>query len=199
MLKTLINNLKGNLIFYILVFVLGYNVDKIFPYSYFVISKEVNIVDVFSIFTTVFLALYISRIIEMQKDQKKYEKEIVFNKINELCRVISCLKELIHKNNVDLGTLNYHIKMSFTLTKFINQILQNYNIYNSPAYMESVLNEIRKVRGILTTTPIDSKSVDINISSNIVTYSSAIINSSFQKLSNIENLVTEWQLEINKA
>ena len=49
-------------------------------YGYFVLSKEVSIIDAFSLFATIGCAIYIARILEKEVQDKRVEKDLYLKK-----------------------------------------------------------------------------------------------------------------------
>lgn len=73
-------------------------------WSYFNISKEINLIDVLGIIVNLFLAYFISKILEKKNTEHRIEKDIVIEKLMTISKISS--KVLIIDNKFNFAKAN---------------------------------------------------------------------------------------------
>lgn len=74
---------------------LGYITNS---YEYFVIEKNINLVDLFNLIITIFIAFYFSFYLQKQTEKDKMEKDFIMNKLYPILRDCESLKSFVRSN-----------------------------------------------------------------------------------------------------
>lgn len=85
-----------NIIIYIIIFSIGCCCGKLIDWGYFVLNKEISIIDAISLFLTIGCAIYISKVLEKEVQDVRIEKEMF---ISQVGNTESPLVELGNKLN----------------------------------------------------------------------------------------------------
>ena len=134
-------------IFTIIVFIIGYISKSFFDIPYFMIDKKINAVELFSIFTTIFVGFIVSSVLSKQETQDKFEKEILLN----LSREIIVGVENLRTESIDgqikyqiavahIKSLNMKVKELFDCINLMNMNLDNYNREYFISYLKNIRN-----------------------------------------------------------
>ena len=100
--------------------VLGQYIENI---AFFTYSHEISLIDVISLIVTVFMAWYVSRILEKSIQDKRTEKDLILSKIDEVDQAINSLILL----NSSESTVSY-VKVVHILTKSRKWSVRFWNI-----------------------------------------------------------------------
>lgn len=76
---------------------LGYITNS---YEYFSIEKEINLVDLFNLIITIFIAFYFSNYLQKQTEQNKIEKDFIINKLKPILKDCESIKNCVENNNL---------------------------------------------------------------------------------------------------
>lgn len=69
-----------NIIIYIIIFSIGCCCGKLIDWGYFVLNKEISIIDAISLFLTIGCAIYISKVLEKEVQDVRIEKEMFISR-----------------------------------------------------------------------------------------------------------------------
>jgi hypothetical protein len=89
-----------NVIILILILCIGICIGKLLNWGYFELSKEIKIIEAISIFTTIGVAIYITRIIENEVQASRIEKNLFITKITELESLLKIIEDTIEEKDV---------------------------------------------------------------------------------------------------
>lgn len=70
-----------NIIIYIIIFSIGCCCGKLIDWGYFVLNKEISIIDAISLFLTIGCAIYISKVLEKEVQDVRIEKEMFISQV----------------------------------------------------------------------------------------------------------------------
>lgn len=99
-----------NIIIYIIIFSIGCCCGKLIDWGYFVLNKEISIIDAISLFLTIGCAIYISKVLEKEVQDVRIEKEMFISLLvktsilKQPCRYVhsySCIYALFAFRSVD--------------------------------------------------------------------------------------------------
>lgn len=128
---------------------LGYITNS---YEYFSIEKEINLVDLFNLIITIFIAFYFSNYLQKQTEQNKIEKDFIINKLKPILKDCENLKSSIKNSNLDRKKIDNLLSNISNGLYYSNQFStlcrKNIEISNLKIKMFSVKKNItEKVKG----------------------------------------------------
>jgi hypothetical protein len=166
-----------NVIILILILCIGICIGKLLNWGYFELSKEIKIIEAISIFTTIGVAIYITRIIENEVQESRIEKNLFITKITELESLLKIIEDTIDEKDVSYRKINSRIH-SFRLIK--KSIFESINGNFKQVASEKIAGIEGRIsysttllKRLLTETPIDNKEKEpeITLVSGVVNYS----------------------------
>lgn len=178
--------------------VLGQYIENI---AFFTYSHEISLIDVISLIVTVFMAWYVSRILEKSIQDKRTEKDLILSKIDEVDQAINSLILL----NSSESTVSY-VKVVHILTKSRKWSVRFWNIidqkYKGLSNKEkdnytSMLNKMREANILCTYTPPTSVDENILIVDGEITYSNARKYEIDIKLESIRDDLIDFKMKVN--
>ena len=92
-----------NIIIYIIIFSIGCCCGQLIDWGYFVLNKEISIIDAISLFLTIGCAIYISKVLEKEVQDVRIEKEMFISQVEN---TESPLVELGNKLNSTTYTVS---------------------------------------------------------------------------------------------
>ena len=178
--------------------VLGQSIENI---AFFTYSHEISLIDVISLIVTVFMAWYVSRILEKSIQDKRTEKDLILSKIDEVDQAINSLILL----NSSESTVSY-VKVVHILTKSRKWSVRFWNIidqkYKGLSNKEkdnytSMLNKMREANILCTYTPPTGVDENILIVDGEITYSNARKYEIDIKLESIRDDLIDFKMKVN--
>lgn len=203
----LMKNLKNKILIIsigITLIILGYAIAKYINTPYFVLSKEIDISNLINIAITIWLAIFITDILEKKNNDNRIEKDMMISRIEDLYHITSSIQ-------VESNTGQIHLSEASSALKRINTSLSSvYKLIEKCHFVisEEIKNKLKKclsdLRDLLTSTPaisqdkLNSKDIPIEIKESIVYYNKERISQIEVKIETLKNLLIELQIEINK-
>lgn len=169
-----IKNNKGVLLIILIFFVIGFIIGRITDWSYFVFDNKISVIDVLSLAITSFLAIYIAKIIEREKQNAQSAKQSYIDKLIQCEQLLFTITNLIEEKNVSYGKINntvhiFRIKLNNTI-EYITEKDDHFKNFEIDKNM--LENKTKELKDLLTNTPIDkTDKSNIVIRNNKVTYS----------------------------
>lgn len=169
-----IKNNKGVLLIILIFFVIGLIIGRITDWSYFVFDNKISVIDVLSLAITSFLAIYIAKIIEREKQNAQSAKQSYIDKLIQCEQLLFTITNLIEEKNVSYGKINntvhiFRIKLNNTI-EYITEKDDHFKNFEIDKNM--LENKTKELKDLLTNTPIDkTDKSNIVIRNNKVTYS----------------------------
>ena len=164
---------KGLICFSLLAggFIIGKFVNII---QVFQVDKDINLVELTSVFVNILLVIYISTVIDKNKQDTRIEKDILIKRVEEISKA---LDETVQKTLLGQTTVQEAASQIKTTNIAIDAIYklmeENKRFSNSDLKIELKSN-IKKIRSLLTTTPINLKdkvqksNMSIEVKNNII-------------------------------
>lgn len=92
-------------------------------YSYFQFAKELNIIDIFTLLFTIFIAFYLTEFIQKNIENKRFEKDLLISNINPILLITSSLKNSIQNRSLNVASTKSELRN-------ISNSLHNLEIYS---------------------------------------------------------------------
>jgi hypothetical protein len=177
-----------NLTLVLIVFCIGLTFGKLLNWGYFELTKDISIIDALTLFTTIGVAIYITKILEKEVQESRIEKGLYISKISEFESKLKTIEDLISEKDPSYGKVNSRIHSCRLIKKSIfDSIYGNFKSDKTNTIKDfdrNITNCLSSLKRLLTDTPIITASnSDITLVSGIVNYSS--------------NRIIEVNIEIN--
>ena len=177
-----------NIIIYIIIFSIGCCCGKLIDWGYFVLNKEISIIDAISLFLTIGCAIYISKVLEKEVQDVRIEKEMFISQVEN---TESPLVELGNKLN------------STTYTR--HKLFKKIDSFKKSEFKVDDIKEVldtnyKRLKPLLTDTSVMSKSPpDIEVKRGKITYSPERIVEIQENLQTIQDEFFKLKIIINRA
>lgn len=189
-----------NTIIYFLIFCVGCCFGELIDWGYFILSKEISIIDALSLFLSIGCAIYIARVLEKDVQDDRIEKDMF---ISQVVNIETPLIELSNKLNGSTynDIISLYSKSNTTRHKLFKKI-QTFK------KSEFKVEEIRKtldvgykqLKPLLTDTAVVPDSTpDIEVKRGKITYSSQRVVEIQECLQNIQDELFKLKILINRA
>jgi len=182
------------------IFGFGFVAGKAMSFPSFSIENKVNLVDATSILVTIFVAWYISVIIEKEKEEGRTEKNLILKRTDEVCQLIDRAQQRVNTGSFPLQEATSSLKRVYISLKTISKILIQTRIKTDVNVRNEITACTRRLRELLTSTPINgSSNTAVKVIDGVVHLSQnriAEIENEFDKLK--DNILL-LEISINKA
>ena len=144
-------------VFFLIVFFVGCCIGKLFNWGYFIIDKDVSIIEAISLFVSVGCALYIAKTIEKERENQRFEKDIFIEQLVLAEKPLLWLEE-----NIKIQSTYNDIIYSFTSSKIKSyKLFERLDVYLGDTrkkkiieYKERISSNLNELKPLLTDTPI---------------------------------------------
>lgn len=183
-----------NIILVIIIFCIGATFGKLLNWGYFELSKDLSIIDALTLFTTIGVAIYITKNLEKEVQENRIEKDLFISKISELETKLKVIEDLVAEKDSSFNKVVCRVHACrLAKNSIFNSINGNFHKSKSNTFDEfdnNISACINSLRRLLTDTPINSTSTsDIYLVNGVVNYSpNRIIEVNVEINSLMENL-----------
>jgi hypothetical protein len=186
----------------ILIFCIGLIVGKLLDWSYFKLTKDISIIEAFTLISTIGAALYISKILEKEVQDKRIEKDLHISKISEIESLLIIIEDLIENKDSSYHKINSRIHTCRIIkTSIFNSLQENFKKITSKKIQEfenSITYSINSLKRLLTETPTESgKMEEITLKNGMVTYSTNRISEINIEINSIRENIFKLKVRIN--
>ena len=195
-----IKRIISNPILCVVVFVLGIAFGSVGNWCglSFKTTIDFNLFDVISMTVTVALAIYIADVIESDIQKSQVGKSIWVNRFETIETLCNKLSDNLLQKDIDyliVVNINHHLRSKLT---HIKESFKERNIgLEDDKDFILLMKNIKKLKDLLTNTPIDKKDVSkIEMRNGIVKYSSARISEIQQLIHRIDNNIFQIKLKL---
>lgn len=144
-------------VLFLIVFFVGCCIGKLLNWGYFIIDKDISIIEAISLFVSVGCALYIAKIIETERESQRFEKDIFIEQLVLVEKPLLTLEE-----EIKIQSTYSDIIYSFTSTKIKSRkLFERLDVYLDDNRKEEIINYKRRIlsnlnelKPLLTDTPI---------------------------------------------
>ncbi|HEX8350206.1 MAG TPA: hypothetical protein VF598_09595 [Hymenobacter sp.] len=175
-------------------------------YNYFSIEKDINIIDVFTLLGTVFLAYYIPAVIDRRGQNTRVEKDIILGKINEYNTAIEDLMRSVRSGSIDYSGAAASLQNVTLLIARINRYATKIGI-SIETHRKAISIQVRQIRNLITGTLTQEESQEyldrgevlpLSVIDNKITFSKARINEIMREEILLENHVFNLIMSVNR-
>ena len=191
---------------FVIIFSIGICVGKLFDFGYFVLSKDISIIDAISLFVTVGCAIYITKVLEKEVQDDRIEKDLYLIQVNKIEQFLNEIENSIDEENIPYSKIvSSYSNANKMKTKFFQRISNKTTSHLNNTALNNIKDEFDKkfrwLKRILTYTPSIDDDIDneINISSGIISYSSERILTIKKELDYIYDKIFEIKIIINRG
>ncbi len=160
----------------ILVFGVGVTLGKLLNWGYFIIDKNLSVIDALNFFATIGVAIYVATVIERNHRIQEKERDIHDSKIQEIELLISDILEVVDAEKIKYSMIISRVHRIGIIKGFLYKELENKQPYKGNSEVVSLTNTITedhiKLKRLLTETPIHTSGTqEIKLSKGMVVYS----------------------------
>lgn len=166
-----------NIIIGILIFTAGATIGELLDWGFFELSKDISIIDALTLIATIGVAIYITKFLEKETQDKRVEKELYINKICELESSLKIIEDLIDSKDSSYNKINYRIHSCRIIKNSIfDNIINNFKGDKSgkiKSFENSITESMSSLKRLLTDTPSsNTSSQNISLKKGLINYSS---------------------------
>lgn len=170
-------------------------------FSLFTYSYEISLMDAITLLGTALMAWYVARVLEKNIQDKRLEKDLILNKIDEVDQAINALINLNSSGDEIAYVKVVHLlqKSRKWSSRFWSIIDKKYKpLYKKEKNRyDDMMVKIRQVNRLCTYTSPAGNDQDIRILDGIITYSDNRKYELDSKLESIRDDLLEFKLEVN--
>lgn len=188
------------LVIAIIIFVSG----LIIGYSYvsnsiFTLSKEINLIQLGTLLTTLFGVVFISFYLDRQKEITKMQREILLKRVDDLYETISDLYPIAENGPCEVSTINYKLKQMNLEMQRVNKVINRVKNIECE-FTTNCMGLHKDLRDLMTNTPPRDKQStepqDIKVEKGKVSFSVSRKAQIETLLDRIETLLLEQHLQV---
>lgn len=163
------------------------------------ISLETPIFDVFTLFVTIILAIYVASVLEKENQNSQFSKQMYITKIEQNESVLSSINDYIEQDTILLSRINNIILRYRIIQNTLHTSLkENDKKGNFIPDCKAIEDSVKELNILLTMTPIDSKETsNIKITNGVITYSDKRKTEITTCLCKIDTLFFKMKYKIN--
>ena len=192
---------KYYLILFFVAFGIGFTISKLTNFGYFIIKKDISIIEALTFFVTIGLGIYIAKVLQKEIQDKRVEKDIIFRRFDEVNNMISNLSQLIQEKDINFLKIVSTISNTNKTIQNIHKVLKAIKISVSKDLEYDIQINIANLRKLLTLTPPiedERKEKPIVINNDIVIYSEKRKIEIETEIESFKNNLLYIQLNLNK-
>lgn len=172
---------------------------------WFVYGNDISLFDVFELCITSAIGIYIASSLQTNLESRRYEKDIIFSRIDYIDNSLDALlSEIMSNPTVSVFRLNGTVGSCRKIWSKVSQLFRDryakeYNLETLMCFAKKLQNEMILVSKLSTGMEISgNQETNIMVKDNLCTYSEKRRNEILSEMSNIKNLITDIKLEINR-
>lgn len=183
----------------------GVVAGKLINIKYFQIEEKVNLIDILSICVTLFAAWYISSILEIEKQDKRTEKDLIIRRTEDIYKLIDDSNQKIITGSIPFQDATSHLKRIHISIKSIYKVLIKTGLNPEPVLKTQLNSNTRKLRDLLTNTPmitpqqIQNSNLPIAVVNGIIHLNQNRIAEIETEYDKLKDNILELQIGINKS
>lgn len=188
---------------YLSVFFAGFIVSKFIDFPHFEISKSIDLVNILSLFVTIWLAILITTIFEKRNGDYRIEKDLIINRIGNIFEIASTLQIESITGKIPFTEAASSIKRINTALVSIYKIVDKCHFDISDLIQQKLSSNLSELRETLTNTPrlseeqIIATELPIEIKDGMIYFNRDRIAQIEVKFDNLKDILLELQIEIN--
>jgi hypothetical protein len=178
-----------------IIFCIGFTFGKLFDYWwYFEFSKEISIIDALTLFVTIGLALYITKVLEKETQDIRIKKDLYIAKISELEDFLSSFESLMEEPNIFYTKINNRIHSSrIKKNSIFATIRDDFKLINANELEKAISNDMNLLKQFLTGT----NTIQLSVKKDIANYSEERKVEIYTKINAIKETFFKMKIMIN--
>jgi hypothetical protein len=165
----------------VLSFAVGMTVGKLTDWGYFELSREISIIEALTLFTTIGLAIYISRVLEREAEYVRVVRGLYLSKISEIEVILRSLEGLLEDSRLMHVTLVARIQSCRTrktrlcesIRASMHKTFKRGNLSEIDEFESNLSDGIIRLKYLMTeTTRSESDDAEICLENGVISYSS---------------------------
>lgn len=196
-------NLLSKIIIGVLLLLLGVVIGKFINFPHFVISKDIDLVNILSIIVTIGLAVAITTFFDKRKSDYRTEKDLIIKRVDDIYNICSILQTEAISGNIEYTEAAYSIKRINVAIKSVYGLINMSNFNVEDETKTNFKTSISELKDILTNTPMISEKevklseIPISVKNGVIHFNRERISQIEMKFDKLKNLLLEWQIKIN--
>lgn len=197
-------NLLSKIVISILLILLGLIIGKFINFPHFVISKEIDLINILSIIVTIGLAVAITTFFDKRKSDYRTEKDLIIKRVDDIYNICSVLQIEAVSGEIEYTDVAYSIKRINVSINSVYGLINKTNFNVEKEIKSTFKTSISELRDILTNTPLISEKevelsdIPISVKNGVIHFNRERISHIEMKFDKLKNLLLEWQIIINK-
>lgn len=185
------------------IFVFGFVIGKIINFPFFEMDKNINLVHIASLGTTVLIAILVSKVINKETQECRVEKDLLIKKLDDLLGLIETIHSDIFKKEIDYSSAAATIKRIRGSLTYILEITKQVPILIEKDLLEGITNTISELKDKLTNTPsnleTDIENLPLKVKNGIIHIHKDRLTLVEGVIGKLKNQILSLQLVINKG
>lgn len=165
-----------NILTFLIIFSIGAVFGELLDWGYFELSKEISVIDALTLFTTLGIAIYITKTLEKEVNDGRIEKDLFLAKISEIELTLDRIEDIVEEKDCSYNKVNNRIH---SCRKIKNIIFQSISDTFSPktssklkVFEPDISSGLNSLKRLLTDTPkSESETSQIKLENGCANYS----------------------------
>jgi hypothetical protein len=185
------------------IFISGLIFQRLIDFSYFEISKEIDLVNVFSLLVTIWLAIIVATVIDKQRSNLRNEKDLIIKKVETIFEVVEIIQTNTNKGSFVYSDAASLIKRLNTSLQTIYKVLDKTKLKIKNETKLKFKSTIGELRDLLTNTPksgefkLVGEKPPLVVKDGILEMNNSRISIIESKCEQLKNQLLELEIEIN--
>lgn len=190
---------KNQWMIYIALLSIGILIGDCIDYGYFVLDRNISVIDALSLFITFGLTWYISTILDKQSRNRQQESSLVVEQIEEIEELLKEINVLIHQES-SYNEINLKIHCIGLVKQNVFDYLKKHGDKGEiNKFEESFKKSIKDIKDLLTNTPIDKNDISkITIKKGIVKYTDARVKEISTEMYSFKTALFKLKVHVTK-
>lgn len=201
-MKNLGNRISTLVLFFTFI-IFGFIISRYINIPHFQVSQNIDIANLLSILTTIWLAFFITNVLEKKNSDSRIEKDLIIARVAALYEIAETLQIELGTGKVALTEVASSIKRINTSLQSIYKIVTICNFDIEDDLKSNIKEILSDIRNTLTSTPsvkieeLENPDLPISVRESVIYYNRERVSEIEVKFDNLKNLLLELQIHIN--
>ena len=202
LMKNLGNRISTLVLFFTFI-IFGFIISRYINIPHFQVSQNIDIANLLSILTTIWLAFFITNVLEKKNSDSRIEKDLIIARVAALYEIAETLQIELGTGKVALTEVASSIKRINTSLQSIYKIVTICNFDIEDDLKSNIKEILSDIRNTLTSTPsvkieeLENPDLPISVRESVIYYNRERVSEIEVKFDNLKNLLLELQIHIN--
>lgn len=165
-----------NILSFVIVFSIGVVFGELLDWGYFELTKDISLIDALTLFTTLGIAIYITRTLEKEVNDGRIEKDLFLAKISEIELTLDRIEDIVEEKDCAYNKVNNRIhscrKIKNVIFQSISDTFSQKTSSKLNAFEPEISSGLNSLKRLLTETPIsESETPQITLENGRANYS----------------------------